>query len=70
MVQVPTILFASRQGTATARTTSVWTVTGNPACSPKAVRRSLRDMLGVDREARAVLYPDVLARQEDTVLTF
>ena len=53
-----------------ARTTSDSTLTVNPACSPNAERRSLRDMFWVDREARAVLDLNILARKENTVLTF
>ena len=41
-----------------------------PNLLSKPVRRSLGDMLGVDREARAVLDLNVLTRQENTVLTF
>ena len=70
MAQVPGTPPTKRQGTRTARTTPDSDATSNLACSPNAVRRSLGDMLGVYREARAVCDLDVLARQENAALTF
>ena len=63
MVQVPGTPPANRQGTPTARITSDSTLTLNPTCPPKAVRRSSGDMLRVDREARAILDFKVSARK-------